>query len=78
MMGPLGFFGICAIALGCWSLVAMQRRTFERRNAAGVEEFKSYWDMVFTQTFELFMWLYGVSSITAGIVFLAFQFFRRG
>lgn len=72
-----GWLGIFSVALGCGSLAVLSHWTTKRRAAAGVNEFKGYWEKVSVQTFELTAWLYGVGSITAGIVALAYQFFLK-
>lgn len=72
-----GWFGFFSIALGCCSLVALSRWTAKQRAAAGIDGFKGYWEKTSMQTFELTAWLYGVGSITSGIVMLAYQFFLK-
>lgn len=74
MFGWLGFF---ALVIGFCSLAALSRSTAKRRPAAGAKEFKGYWEKTAVLTFELTVWLYGVSSITAGIIMLGYQFYFK-
>ena len=68
------FWAIIFIGGGFFLRFQINKRQFNRRNAAGVEEFKSYGSAYTTQMLEKIGRIVGVFFIIIGI-FLALSFF---
>jgi len=68
------FWAIIFIGGGFFLRFQINKRQFNRRNAAGVEEFKSYGSAYTTQMLEKIGRIVGVFFIIVGI-FLALSFF---
>jgi hypothetical protein len=62
---------------GLLGLKALSRRISQRREAAGADEFKNFWEKISAEVFEFIIWSYCVSLITSGILFIAYQFFLK-
>jgi len=69
------FFGILLAVLGYALQYLMNRRAFNRRNAAGVEEFKSFEVATGTQFLEGVGRKAGSLLIIVGLILAAFGFF---
>ncbi len=69
------FVGLLSAAIGGFGLFWVGRREFNRRNAAGVEEFKGYGTAITTKLFEkavrgvsVFFLLGGAAALFLGFV----------
>ncbi|TPG65319.1 molybdenum ABC transporter permease [Hymenobacter nivis] len=71
------YFGILLAVLGYALQYLVNRRAFNRRNAAGVEEFKSFEAATGTRLLEGAGRKVGSLLIIAGLVMAAFGFFGR-
>ena len=69
------FFGILLAVLGYALQYFMNRRAFNRRNAAGVEEFASYEAAAGTRFLEGAGRKLGTVLIVVGLILAAFGFF---
>ena len=70
-------FGILLVVLGYALRYLMNRRAFNRRNAAGVEEFKSYEAATGTRLLEGTGRKLGTLLIIVGLLLAASGFFRQ-
>ncbi|WP_413670131.1 hypothetical protein ACEN9X_09430 [Mucilaginibacter sp. Mucisp86] len=71
----LYIIGLVLIALSVYGRYWRGRRIFERRNIAGIQEFKSYNDSLKKTYFENLMHFLGVFSLVLGIIVLLFAYF---
>jgi len=71
------FFGILLAVLGYALQYLMNRRAFNRRNAAGVEEFASFEAATGTRLLEGLGRKVGTVLLIGGLIIAAFGFFGR-
>jgi hypothetical protein len=63
-------FIFIAVGAGLWTWV--YKRQFERRNVYGVEEFRSFWQMLMANGFDLVLVLIGLFCFLIGLVMIVF------
>ena len=68
--------GIGCLVVGAALIFWTNRRVFQRRNAAGVEEFASYGHSLLTRTVERLARILAWLLILAGVVWLLLLFFQ--
>ena len=73
MAGSEDIFGGAAVLLGTVLLLWRSKRRFDRKNAAGIEQFSSFGGKLSARSWDAILWFLALTGLTSGVLFLAIE-----